>query len=254
MTRREFRPLIALTTTTAEVGGRMRVRVNKPYTDALRRAGAIPVAVPPLDPGDARSLLDRVDGLLLTGGEDVDARRYGQAPHPSAEAPNPERDRWEEALVRAAREHRTPTLATCRGMQLANVAFGGTLVQDIASERPGSHTHTREDARGARVHTVRVETGTRLAGLLEPPSLTVNSLHHQAVDRPGAGLRIVARADDGIVEGIEWADDDWWMVGVQWHPEELEGSPEPWDRMLFDRFVAAVTASSASESRRAPGA
>ncbi len=247
-------PLIALSTTTATVDGRPRVRVNKPYADALRRAGALPVAVPPMDPENAAALLERVDGLVLTGGEDVEARLYGEAPHPRAEAPDPERDRWEAALVRAARTHRLPTLAICRGMQIANVAFGGTLVQDIASERPGAEKHGREDARAARVHAVHVEAGTRLARVLGVESLTVNSLHHQAVDRHGSGLRIVARAGDGIVEAVEWADDDWWMLGVQWHPEELDRSPEGWDRMLFDRFVSAVTASGASGPGRAPDA
>jgi putative glutamine amidotransferase len=251
---RDPRPLVALTTTVDVVRELPRVRVNKLYTDALTRAGAIPMAVPPLGPNAAHALLDRVDGIVLTGGEDVDAALYGAPRHAKAEPPNPERDRWEIALTRAAHAHRVPTLAICRGVQVANVAFGGTLIQDIASERPQAALHAREDVRTTRVHAVQVEAGSRLAGALGVPRLDANSLHHQAVDRVGHGLRVVARAPDGIVEGTEWAADDWWMVGVQWHPEELDETPEPWDRALFAAFVAAATASSASATRPAPGA
>jgi putative glutamine amidotransferase len=249
-----IQPIVAVTTTTEIVRDLPRVRVNKVYADALQRAGLIPVAVPPLDPAAADALLQRVDGVVFTGGEDVDARLYGQEPHPKAETPNPDRDRWEVALVRAARDRRIPTLAICRGIQVANVALGGTLIQDIASQRPGALTHTREDARGRRVHEVDIDAGTRMAQAIGAARITANSLHHQAVDRVAQGLRVSARAGDGIAEGIEWAGDDWWMLGVQWHPEELDQTPEAWDRTLFGAFAAAVSSPSASASRPAPGA
>lgn len=247
-------PVVAVSATTEVVRHLPRVRVNRRYTDALARAGLLPVVVPPLDAGAAGALLDRMDGLVLTGGEDVESRLYGAPPHPKAEAPNPQRDRWEIALARAARDRQMPTLAICRGVQLANVAFGGSLIQDIAGERAGALPHAHDDVRATRVHAVTVEAGSRLAGALNATRLTVNSLHHQALDRVGGGLRVVARADDGIIEAAEWAGDDWWMVGVQWHPEELDDGPEPWDRALFAAFAAAVSASSASASRRAHGA
>ena len=248
-------PLVVAVSATTEVVRHVpRVRVNKRYTDALVRAGLLPVAVPPLDAGAADALLERVDGLVLTGGEDVESRLFGAPAHPKAEAPNPERDRWEIALALAARDRRIPTLAICRGVQLANVAFGGSLIQDIASECAGALAHARDGVRATRVHAVTVDAGSRLAGALDATRLTVNSLHHQAVDRVGAGLHVVARADDGIIEAAEWQGDDWWMVGVQWHPEELDDGPEPWDRALFAAFAAAVSASSASASRPARGA
>jgi putative glutamine amidotransferase len=249
-----IQPLVAVTTTTEIVRDLPRVRVNQVYTDALERAGLIPVAVPPLNPAAAGALLRRVDGVVFTGGEDVDARLYGQEPHPKAETPNPARDRWEVALVRAARDRRLPTLAICRGIQVANVALGGTLIQDIASQHPGALTHTREDARGQRVHDVEIDAGTRMAQAIGAGRITANSLHHQAVDRLGQGLRVSARAEDGIAEAIEWTDDDWWMLGVQWHPEELDQTPERWDRTLFGAFAAAVSSSTASAFRPAPGA
>ncbi len=247
-------PVVAVTTSTEIVRELPRVRVNKRYTDALVRAGVLPVAVPPLDPGAADALLDWAEGLVLTGGEDVESLLYDASPHPKAEAPNPERDRWELALTRAARDRRLPTLGICRGVQIANIAFGGSLVQDIASECADAIDHAREDARATRVHLVTVEAGSRLARALGADRIVVNSLHHQAIARLGTGLRIVARADDGIIEAAEWAGDDWWMLGVQWHPEELDDDAEPWDRGLFAAFAAAVSASSARPSRPVPDA
>lgn len=247
-------PIVAVTALTELVRDIPRVRVNQAYTDALQRAGVIPVAVPPLSPDAAQALIQRVDGLVLSGGEDVEARHYGQTPHANAEAASPDRDHSELALVHAARARGLPTLAICRGLQIANVAFGGTLIQDIASQRPDALRHTRDDVRARRVHDVTVEPGTRLARALGAERLTVNSLHHQAVDRLGDGLRVAARAGDGLVEAAEWAGADWWMLGVQWHPEELDQTAEPWDRALLAAFAAAVSSPSASASRRAPGA
>ncbi|HVB30844.1 MAG TPA: gamma-glutamyl-gamma-aminobutyrate hydrolase family protein [Gemmatimonadaceae bacterium] len=245
-------PVVAVTATTELIRGLPRVRLNQRYTDALQRAGLIPVVVPPLAPDAAHALLRRVDGLVLTGGEDVDPALFGAAPHPRADPPHPERDRSEIALTVAAHAQRLPTLAICRGLQLVNVAFGGSLIQDIPAQRPHALPHARDEDRGARVHGVTIDDGTRLAGALGATRLTVNSLHHQALDRIGRGLRVAARADDGIIEAAEWAGDEWWMVGVQWHPEELDQTPEAWDRTLFGAFARAVTASNASAFRPAP--
>lgn len=247
-------PLVAVTATSEVVRGIPRRRVNRAYTDALLRAGLIPLVVPPLAPEQAESLLARVDGLVLTGGDDVDARLYGQAPHPKTEPADPERDRSEIALVHAARRAGLPTLAICRGLQVLNVALGGTLLQDIASLRPRALVHARSDARAARVHDVSLPPGTRLAGLCGAARIAVNSLHHQALDRIADGLRLSAQADDGIVEAAEWADDGWWMIGVQWHPEELDQTAEPWDRALFAAFAGAVSSATATASRPEPGA
>ncbi|OYV72345.1 MAG: hypothetical protein B7Z72_04975, partial [Gemmatimonadetes bacterium 21-71-4] len=219
-------PVVAVAATTELIRGLPRVRLNQRYTDALQRAGLIPVVVPPLAPDAAHALLRRVDGLVLTGGEDVDPALFGAATHPRADPPHPERDRSEIALTLAAHAQRLPTLAICRGVQLVNVAFGGSLIQDLPTQRPDALPHARDEDRGARVHAMTIDDGTRLARALGVTRLTVNSLHHQALDRIGRGLRVAARADDGIIEAAEWAGDEWWMLGVQWHPEELDQTPE----------------------------
>jgi putative glutamine amidotransferase len=136
-----------------------------------------------------------------------------------------------------------PMLAICRGIQLANVALGGTLVQDIPTERPSAVEHDLPRERATRVHDVTVDTGSRLANVLGDTRIAVNSSHHQSLDRIASGLRVTARSSDGIVEGVEWTGEDWWMLGVQWHPEELTRDDKPWDRRLFDAFAKAVTGS-----------
>lgn len=234
-------PIVALTATTEVVRGRPRIRLNEAYASAIARAGMIPLALPPLDPERATDVVAGVDGIVLTGGEDVDPARYHAARHPATEDVHPGRDAWEIALLAAARAARRPTLAICRGVQVANVALGGTLVQDLPSERPSRIAHARSDERETRVHEIDVTTGSRLAAVLGATHLRVNSSHHQAIDRPATGLAVTAAAPDGVVEGVEWAGEDgWWLLGVQWHPEELVATPERWDRALFDAFRAAV--------------
>lgn len=234
-------PVVAVTATTKLIDGLERLRLNDAYVRALEAAGVVPLVTPPLDAALAGPVLDRVDGLLLTGGEDVDPARFGAAPHPALGPVHATRDAWELALVEAARERRLPTLAICRGVQLLNVALGGTLVQDIPSERPAPIDHDCSDRRAERVHAVEIERGSRLAHALGVDALSrdFNSSHHQSIDRPADSLRVVARAPDGIVEGVE-TDGDWWVLGVQWHPEELVDTPEPWDRSLFTAFAAEL--------------
>jgi putative glutamine amidotransferase len=211
--------------------------------------GLVPLVVPPLSDTDAATqVLDVVSGLVLTGGEDLDPALYGNAPHPALGPVNCPRDLTELALLAGARERALPTLAICRGIQVVNVGLGGTLVQDLPSQRTNVVPHERDNARADRVHGVTVDPSSRLATIVGTPSLDVNSIHHQAVDRLGDALRVSARADDGVIEGVESEDPRWWMVGVQWHPEELTTTEEPWDRRIFEAFADAcrVGVSSAS--------
>lgn len=231
-------PLIALTATTAPAEGLVRVRTNAAYVRALEAAGLVPLILPPLEPTHAERALDAVSGLVLTGGEDVAPGRYGERPHHALGSVNEQRDAWELALTAAARTRGLPTLAICRGVQLLNVALGGSLVQDIPSQCPSALPHALKTDRTTRVHDVDVMPGTRLAEAVRAECLTVNSAHHQAIGRIAPGLRVTARAPDGIIEGAEWDGDDWWAVGVQWHPEELVETPEEWDRWLFARFAS----------------
>jgi putative glutamine amidotransferase len=230
-------PLIALTATTAPADGIVRVRTNAAYVRALEAAGLVPIVLPPLDPSHAGRALDAVSGLVLSGGEDVAPSRYGESPHHALGPVNEERDAWELALTAAARGRGLPTLAICRGVQMLNVALGGSLVQDIPSQWPSALSHAPKSDRTTRVHNVEVTPGTRLADAVRAECLTVNSAHHQAIGRLAPGLRVTARAGDGIIEGAEWHGNDWWAVGVQWHPEELVETPEEWDRSLFARFA-----------------
>ena len=240
-------PIVAVTATSEIIRGLPRVRVNEAYTDALAAAGMIPLVVAPLARGFA-DIVARVDGLVLTGGEDIDPARYGAPRHERTADPHDARDEMEIALLQAARTAGLPTLAICRGLQVANVALGGTLVQDLPSERPSAIAHDRADARTARVHELRITPGSRLAAAIGATAITVNSSHHQAVDRAAPGLTVTATAPDGVVEGAEWTgDDDWWMLGVQWHPEELVQSREEWDRALFAAFRERVSSSAAVE-------
>lgn len=227
-------PLVAVTATIRPTDGLPRVRLNAAYLELVERAGGLPLVVPPLASiADVSRIVEAVDALLLTGGEDIDPARYDASPHPTVEGVNLERDATELALVAAARERALPTLAICRGIQLLNVAFGGSLVQDIPSQRPSTIAHQPSGPRGERVHDVRVEPGSRLAAALGTTALRVNSLHHQGVDRVAEGLRATAWAPDGLIEGLEWATPDWWAVAVQWHPEELDGGEERLLRALL---------------------
>jgi putative glutamine amidotransferase len=231
---------VALTATTETIRDVLRTRANAAYSDAARRAGLRPYILPVLAASDADAMLDGMAGLILTGGEDVDPAHFGAAPHPALGEVHAERDAFELALVRAARARRLPTLAICRGVQILNVALGGTLVQDLASEWSGAMPHEGSAERHERVHAVRIAAGSRLAVALGGTEATINSMHHQSVGRVAEGLTAVAHAPDGVVEGVEWQDDTWWMTGVQWHPEELTETPEGWDRALFTAFAAAV--------------
>jgi len=231
---------VAVTATTEIIREALRLRVNAAYTVSIRGAGLLPLVLPVLDPSDADAALEGVSGLVLTGGEDVNPARYGASPHERLGDVHDGRDAFETALVHAARARALPTLAICRGVQILNVALGGTLIQDIPSERPDAIEHDGDWARTKRVHEVSVAPGSRLARALGTEQPRVNSMHHQAIGTVAPSLAAVARAPDGIVEGVEWPDDDWWMVGVQWHPEELTASAEPWDRSLFATFASVA--------------
>jgi putative glutamine amidotransferase len=233
-------PLVALSATTKIIDGLPRVRLNEAYVNAVRSAGLVPIVLPPVDAKELDAVLDAVQGVVLTGGEDIDPAEYGQRRRPEVEAVHTRRDACEIALARRARERRLPTLAICRGIQVVNVAFGGTLIQDIPAQQPSGINHDQSKERAKRLHDVRVEKNSRLARALDATQLSVNSSHHQSVDRVAEGFKVTARAPDGIIEGMETPDDEWWMLAVQWHPEELIDDSKPWDRGLFKAFARQI--------------
>jgi putative glutamine amidotransferase len=205
----------------------------EPYVAALRAAGARVALLPPGEPGEAEELLERVDGLLLAGGGDIEPARYGAADHPAQYGTDPDRDELELELATTAVRVGMPTLGICRGVQLLNVAFGGTLVQHLPDGDGDGRVVHRGEASHA-MHGVEVERGSRLAEALGQLQAHCRSHHHQGLDRIGDGFRAVAWAPDGLVEGIE--RDEGWTVGVLWHPESTAAA-DPVQHRLLAAFV-----------------
>lgn len=235
-------PLVAVTATTRMDNGTVRVRLSVAYLNSLDGAGLTPIVVPPFAPcADRDAILDVVSGLVLTGGEDVEPARYGAEPHPRLSTVHAERDATELSLLAGAHERRLPTLAICRGIQVMNVGLGGTLIQDIPSQVRAALVHDGDGPRSIRSHTIRLSGDSRLRRAIGRDEITVNSFHHQAVERPAPDVIVTAHAGDGVIEGIETRmDNPWWALGIQWHPEDLTGGPEPWDRALFAAFASQV--------------
>jgi putative glutamine amidotransferase len=234
-----MRPVVGVTLGDGDEPGVHAMRED--YLRSVERSGALPVVLPPVCPADVPALLDRLDGVLLSGGVDVDPALYGQAPHPKLGRVNRRRDDFELALTREALRRDVPILAICRGHQVLNVATGGTLVQDVPSLIGGVVEHDGRGPRWRRAHPVEVKAPSRLREILGRDALSVNSIHHQAVDRIGEGLAVSALSpEDGVVEGLEMPGRRF-VVAVQWHPESFWSRPDSFQR-LFDAHAEACRA------------
>jgi putative glutamine amidotransferase len=218
-----------------EEGERDRAFAYTTYIEALRRAGAVPVLIPP-QPENAADIIDGLDGILLAGGEDCDPAVFGEARHPTVHTMDQRRQSNDLTLARVARERGIPTLGICLGVQVMNVASGGTLIQDIASAVETDIDHASEPSDRHR-HEVMIEQGTKTAEIIRHDELNVNSSHHQAIGRVADGLRVTAHAPDGIIEGLEDPAHPFY-VGVQWHPEDMAGEESA--SVLFQAFVEAA--------------
>lgn len=236
-------PLIGVSTSITVGTNPERAYVNSAYLHAVQQAGGVPVALPPqLSSASMRQLAGDLHGLLLTGGGDMDPALFGEAPHATLYDVAPSRDTLETSVLHVALDRGLPVLAVCRGLQVLNVALGGSLHQDVGTD-PGTQTpHSQKEPRDQPTHKVKLTPGCRLAATLGTDELEVNSMHHQAVKRLGRGLTAVAWAPDQIVEGAEIDDASRFVLGVQWHPEELVGHSEP-ARRLFAALVAAARTS-----------
>jgi gamma-glutamyl-gamma-aminobutyrate hydrolase PuuD len=213
------------------------------YVSSITRTGAAAVLLP-ADAGAVSRYLDRVDGLLLIGGSDIDPSFYGADPDPRLEATYPERDEFEIALVGAALERSLPVLGICRGMQLINVALGGTLTQHLVDgSGQTSHRRVRGSFAGTE-HEIVLEEGSLVAEAVGEPHHVARCHHHQGIDRPGEGLIVTARALDGVAEAIE-AEDGRWLLGVAWHPEA-----DPRSRIFGALTHAALAARDPRRDRR----
>jgi putative glutamine amidotransferase len=218
--------------------GADRTGVNAAYLQALLAAGGVPLILSPLmGPSLAGPALEGVDGLILTGGEDLDPAWYGAEPSPLLSPPSRERDLFELALFAVARQRGLPILGICRGIQLINVGMGGTLFQDLPTDRPGLVNHRPEGPRDSRSHRVRLEPGSRAAEALGADAITVNSSHHQAIKDLAPGLMATGWTDDGLIEAAEAAPDAPWLLAVQWHPEEMYRDRWAPERGLFAALV-----------------
>lgn len=241
------RPAIGITTQTLEEIPDELPRcwiMSQRYVKTLIASGAIPWIVPLLDDQDTlRSIYDRLDGVFFPGGVDIDPDSYNEQRSEACGRVDPDRDKTELMLAKWAMEDQKPILAVCRGAQLLSVAAGGTLYQDIGSEYPDAikhdyfpkkGVHTRQDL----VHPVDVVPNTRLSRLLGSGSVLVNSMHHQGIKKLAPLLAPNAFAPDGLIEGVESTDENF-VVGVQWHPEDL-ADLDPNMRRLFDAFIEAA--------------
>jgi putative glutamine amidotransferase len=245
----ETRPLIGVPTQTLQAidgipeGLPHSWVMNRRYLTALASVGASPLLVPLLDEDDAlRGLYERLDGVFLAGGVDMDPESYSVDRHPLCGRTDPPRDRVEILLARWAMADGKPLFGVCRGMQVINVAAGGSLLQDCASFHPGAIKHdyfpTAGYARDHLAHDVRLAPASRMARLFDGETAAVNSMHHQGVARLGEGLVASAFAPDGLIEALE-AEGDAFVIGVQWHPEMLIDR-DAGTRRMFEAFVDAA--------------
>ncbi len=234
-------PVIGITCgNTNPAGSPDTVGVSPEYTRALKAAGASCVVLPPgnASPAAITTILERLDGVLIPGGADIDPSFYGEERLPQVRRTDPERDAYEIKVIRAAVQRGMPLLGICRGQQSINVALGGSLYQDLDSQRAARVKHQMEHGphHNKLIHGVDVESGSRFRRAAGAPRIQVNSRHHQAVRGVASALHVTARSPDGVIEGLE--SEDGRVVAVQCHPEarlDLD-----WARRLFRDFVAAA--------------
>ena len=230
------RPAIGITTGYAE-DDKSLTQVRTDYVRSVEKARGLPVLLAPGVPADASDHLERLGGLVLSGGADLDPVLYGEKPHPKLGPVVRPRDDFELALCREALRRNLPILAICRGHQVLNVATGGTLVQDIPSQLAGDVDHDPRRPRPERVHEVRVLKGSRLRRLLGKETVGVNSFHHQGIKDLGRGLVATAWSADDLIEAVE-APDKKFVLGVQWHPESFWDDPTGF-QPLFQALIEA---------------
>jgi putative glutamine amidotransferase len=230
-------PVIGITTYGRDAANRYTLPAE--YVDAVRRAGGLPLLIAPGDPR-IDAYLQLIDGLLLSGGGDIDPQRYGGATHETLYHVDAERDEMELSLARAILARGVPTLGVCRGAQILNVAMGGSLIEHLPLVVGESVLH-RAPPREPTPHRVQLKPGSRLADIVGCTELQPMSWHHQAIREPAAGLDVVAHAPDGTIEAIELPAHRW-LIAVQWHPE-LTAHADPAQQRLFDALITAANQS-----------
>lgn len=226
-------------TSTVDAGKPPQHILNRAYVTAVDRAGGLPLVLPSSEvEGAAERCLGIIDGLLLSGGADVNPALYGEPAHKELGRVDELRDGFEMPLIRAAVSQGLPIFAICRGIQALNVALGGALFQDLPAQRPSKIAHSQDLPRCQFSHTVQPVRGTRLASIAGGPEMQVNSFHHQALRDVADGLQPTAYAPDGVIEAVEGTGSSY-LVAVQFHPEETAPHDEA-SRRLFEVFVRAL--------------
>ena len=218
------------------------VRTDLDYVEGVAAAGGAPVVLPPVgDERTAGAVVRSLDGLLLSGGSDLDPSYYGEEPDPELGPTIPERDAFEMALVGLALRRGIPIFGICRGMQVLNVALGGTLYQDLPSQWDRDvFKHRQATPKWQPTHEVEVEDGSYIAGVMDREMVKVNSYHHQGVKDLAEGLVVTGRSADGVVEAVEARNiSEHWLLGVQWHAEAMRGAG-PQQESLFEAHVSAA--------------
>jgi putative glutamine amidotransferase len=209
------------------------------YFDCLTRAGAVPIVVPPLEQeADLERVLNLLDGMVLIGGADLDSRNDGFMLHPSMRLLDSRREEFDRMLVRAIADRKMPVFGIGSGVQLLNVALGGTLHFHIPEDISRAIPHLDATDRNHR-HALEVEMGSLMGRVYGEGEIRVNSMHHMAIDDVATGFAVTARCPDGVIEAIECTREDWWAIGTQFHPEDESASAL--DLRIFEEFVAGIT-------------
>jgi putative glutamine amidotransferase len=227
-----------LTVESGPLMDRKRSSVGHDYIEAIRLSGGIPLILPIVeDSNTIKEQIEVIDGLVLSGGEDVSPNLYHEEPGPKLGKTSPERDHYEVQLIQSAIERKKPILAICRGLQLLNVVFGGTLYQDIPSSIPSSLSHNQSESADFPTHKVTLQKNSKLHRILGEEGFLTNTIHHQAIKDLAFGLVASAHSPDGLIEGVE-SENDLFILGVQWHPELMYKSHPPMQK-LFHALVNA---------------
>lgn len=229
-------PLVGITTYPPNATD--RYELPREYVAAVRRAGAVPVLIAPGEPR-LDDLLEHLGGVVLAGGGDIDPARWGGEPHPTVEFVDPDRDDLELALAQRVLDDGIPTLAICRGLQVVNTALGGTLHPHLPDAVTTDEPH-RLEPKWSHTHRVEVDADSLVARTMGTATVEPACWHHQAIDRPGAGLTVTARSPDGVIEAVELVGHPW-LAAVQWHPE-MTAADDAAQQGLFDGLVEAINA------------
>lgn len=234
------KPVIGITSTIENHNNTPSVHLSEHYIKAIISSGGVPVIIPVGVENLADVWCSFCDGIILSSGEDVDPLSYHAQPSPQMQKTFAKRDKMEIAIVKHAIEAKKPILAICRGITMLNAVLGGTVIQHIETHNPNAIKHYQLARRSEATHKVQIAEGSRLYQILKNTKVRVNSMHHQAIEKLGKGLKTVAVAPDSTIEAVEWIDETQFILGVQWHPEEMIS--ENLDmKSIFQEFVTECT-------------